>query len=165
MSTKPERPYDWDPSEPRRTFVYDHGGTTTRWTADADGVRTFEYDACGVAANTKQPLPLPNGAAGIQAQPVHLETFEFRLTASEAQEQCAALGNLRPGDYIVATRCMRAYLTRTADPGAASSVIAGLEVHAELRDGNLVCAAALSDFGPADLVVVQVEVALYERHG
>jgi hypothetical protein len=41
-------------------------------------------------------------------------------------------------------------------------VIGGLEVHAELRDGNLVCAAALSDFGPGDLVVVQVEVAVYK---
>ncbi len=97
------------------------------------------------------------------AQPVHLQTFEFRLTASEAQEQCVAVGNPRSGHYIASTRCVRAYLTRTGDPSAASSQIGGVEVHAELRDGNLVCAAALSDFGPGDLVVVQVKAALYER--
>ncbi len=163
MSTEPERPADSDPIDPRSSFVYDGEGTTTRWTADADGVHTFQYDADGNAASTTQPPPI-RGPEG-RAQPVHLQTFEFRLTASEAQEQCVAVGSPRSGHYIAATRCVRAYLTRTGDPSAASSVIGGVEVQAELRDGNLVCSAALSDFGPGDLVVVQVKVALYERGG
>ncbi len=71
------------------------------------------------------------------------------LTASEAQEQCVAVGNPRSGHYIAATRCVRPYLTRTGDHRAASSLIGGVEVHVELRDGNLVCSAALSDFDPA----------------
>ncbi len=165
MSTEPERPCDSDPIDPRSSFVCDGEGTTTRWTADPDGVRTFDYDAGGDAASTRKPSPLPIRAPDGRAQPVHLQTFEFRLTASEAQEQCVAVGALRSGHYIAATRCVRAYLTRTGDPSAASSLIGGVEVHAELRGGNLVCSAALSDFGPGDLVVVQVKVALYERGG
>ncbi len=161
MSTEPERPSDADPTGPPTTFVYDAAGT--RWTADADGVHTFDYDVRGDAASTRPPPPLPIRAPEGRAQPVHLQTFEFRLTASEAQEQCVAVGNPRSGHYIAATRCVRAYLTRTGDPGAASSEVGGIEVHAELRDGNLVCAAALSAFGPGDLVVVQVKAALYER--
>ncbi len=42
MSTEPERPADSDPIDPRSSFVYDGEGTTTRWTADADGVHTFQ---------------------------------------------------------------------------------------------------------------------------
>ncbi len=165
MSTEPERPSDTDPTGPPTTFVYDAAGTTTRGTGEPDGVHTLDYDACGDAASTRQPPPLPIRAPEGRVQPVHLQTFEFRLTASEAQEQCVAVGSPRSGHYIAATRCVRAYLTRTGDPSAAGSQIGEVEVHAELRGGNLVCAAALSDFGPGDLVVVQVKVALYERGG
>ncbi len=165
MSTEPGRPSDSDPIDPRSSFVYDDGGTTTHWTADPDGVHTFQYDADGHAASITQPPPPPIRAPEGRALPVHLQTFEFRLTASEAQEHCVAVGKPRSGHYIAATRCVRAYLTRAGDPSAASSLIGGIEVHAELRGGDLVCAAALSDFGPGDLVVVQVKVVLYERGG
>jgi hypothetical protein len=36
-----------------------------------------------------------------------------------------------------------------------------LEVHAELREGGIFCTVQLGDFGAGDLVVVQIEVALY----
>ncbi len=72
----------------------------------------------------------------------------------------AALG---PAACFLATTAVRAYLTRTADPAAASSAIGGVEVVAELGAGGIVCRAGLSDFGPGDLVVVQVDVALFDR--
>ena len=59
MSTERERPSDSDPTDPRSSFVYYDGGTTTRWTADPDGVNTFQYDADGDAASTTQPPPVP----------------------------------------------------------------------------------------------------------
>ena len=72
---------------------------------------------------------------------------------------------LRPAALIIAMHGVRAYLTRTGEPAAAGSAIGGVEVGAELRAGGIVCRVSVSDFGPDDLVVVQVEVALFERGG
>jgi hypothetical protein len=62
---------------------------------------------------------------------------------------------------VLAIERVRAYLTRQGEAGAATSAIGGVEVHAELREGGIVCTVQLGDFGEGDLVVVQVEVALY----
>ena len=158
MSADRERSYSYDPMGTLTTKTYDASGTLVRREVNENTFRGFAYTGPAVPRVASPPLPPP---AVLPAQPLHAQTFEFRLSGSEAQEQSVALGAVGRGGAIVATRCVRAYLTRSGDAGAASSVIGGFEVHAELRDGQLVCSAALSDFGPGDLVVVQVEVAVY----
>jgi hypothetical protein len=54
-----------------------------------------------------------------------------------------------------------AYVTRNSEPAEATSAIGGVEVHAELRGTDMLCTAQLSDFGPGDLVVVQVEMGVF----
>ncbi len=110
------------------------------------------------------PIHAEPPSARTPAEPRLTHTFEFRLTGAETQEQCVPLAAaLEPAACCLATTAVRAYLTRTADPAAASSLIGGVEVAAELHAGSIVCRAGLSDFGPGDLVVVQVDVALFDR--
>jgi hypothetical protein len=102
----------------------------------------------------------PSAAARQAGRAVSEHTFEFRLSGSERQEQSWPRGVAAAP--IVAIQRVRAYLTRHGEPAEATSAIGGVEVHAELRGANMVCTAQLSDFGPGDLVVVQVEVAVFE---
>ncbi len=112
------------------------------------------------------PIHAEPPPARTPAQPRLTHTFEFRLTGSLWQEQIIPVAaTLGPAACFLATTAVRAYLTRTADPAAASSAIGGVEVTAELGAGGIVCRASLSDFGPGDLVVVQVNVALFDRGG
>ena len=87
-------------------------------------------------------------------------TFEFRLSGSEEQEQSLELPPIPRGDgFVVGASQVRSFVTR--DPGAADAAIGSIEVRTEVRAQRLVCSARLSDFGPADLVVVQVEGPVY----
>jgi hypothetical protein len=61
---------------------------------------------------------------------------------------------------VLAIERVRTYLARQGE-AAATSAIGSVQVHAELREGGIFCTVQLGDFGAGDLVVVQVEVALY----
>ena len=101
----------------------------------------------------------PRGTAGAPretARSAARHTFEFRLAGSETQEQAWPGGGPAAGQ--VAIQRVRTYLSRAGAAPADPSAIAGLEVHAERRAAGIVCTAQLSDFGPAETVVVQVEV-------
>ncbi len=70
------------------------------------------------------PVPDEPRAALTPAQPRLTHTFEFRLTGSETQEQCVPVGSgLSLTEPLLATEGVRAYLTRTGEPTAASSAI------------------------------------------
>jgi hypothetical protein len=62
---------------------------------------------------------------------------------------------------VVAIERLRAYLTRGGEPAAAASAIGGIEAHAKLEPRGLVCTVQVSDLAADELVVVEVEVALY----
>ena len=139
------------------TFVYDSSARGAQGTdhaaidyIGADGF-TVAYGDAGAA--------VPASDAPVVPRPALRHTFEFRLSGSETQEQCW------PGDGPstgrVAIERMRAYLTRAGEPVAVPGAIAGLEVHAERREPGIVCIAQLSDFAAGDLVVVQVELAVF----
>lgn len=112
-----------------------------------------------VYRSPEYPVPLPPEPR----TPSLAHTFEFGLSGSETQEQSLPLseGSVWKPDAVVAIQSVRAFLTRDGEPVPAASPINGVEVDAELRPGGIFCTAKLSDFGPADLVVARVEVALY----
>ncbi len=161
MSSEPSNDSNQPPLGSVTTYTYDgrsgmiSGGRETT---------TFYYDDGPAPVEGARPVRERPPAASAPAQPVLTHTFGFRLTGAETQEQCVPLAAaLGPAACCLATTAVRAYLTRTADPAAASSAIGGVEVAAELHAGSIVCRASLSDFGPGDLVVVQVDVALFDR--
>jgi hypothetical protein len=124
----------------------------------------YSYDDFGrltkmMRANTAPEIQATQSADA--PAPVFSRTFEFRLCGTEAQEQLEPCPVCRPADFIVATSRVTVDVTRTHDPTAASNAIGGVEARAALRSGAIVCTASLSDFGPGDLVVVRVEVALF----
>jgi hypothetical protein len=130
-----------------------HGGPEPGSAADAEDKRIE-------AAELERSVAAERRAAGEPRRPILTHTFEYRLSGSEAAEESWPLPPCRPSPsgFIVAITSVRTYLTRVT---AAGSAIGGVEVHAELRPSGIFCTAQLSDFGAADLVVVQVEVALY----
>jgi hypothetical protein len=148
------------------------------------GVATFTYDACGpvprgpVRTNyttwhsgtgtTGGLVPSltagPNGPPGAAA-PCLRHCCEFRLCGTESKEQTIALDGIGSTGLIAAIERVRAFFTREGASGAPASAIGGVEVHAELRGGALVCAVQLSDFTSQDLVVVQVDLAVYRIGG
>ncbi len=159
-------------SDPSNNSIRDPLGTVTTYTYDAESgmtcvgreTSTFYYDATGAPVEGPRPVHAEPPPARTPGQPRLTRTFELRLTGTETQEQCVPRAAARgPAACFLTTTAVRVYLTRTADPAAGSSAIGGVEVAAELGAAGIVCRASLSDFGPGDLVVVQVDVALYER--
>jgi hypothetical protein len=65
------------------------------------------------------------------------------------------------GGARVAATAVDAYLTGATGDSAPASAIGGVDVRAELRDGQVVCTAGLSGFGAGDLVVLRVDVAIF----
>ena len=160
MSSEPSNDANRRPHHGVTTFTYDDQG---RLRSVRDEMPTSRYDWPSGKLVVPEPSAGDPPPALTPPQPVLRHTFEFRLTGSETQEQCLPLASgLRPAELLLATQAVRAYLTRTGEQ-AATSAIGGVEVGAELRAGGIVCRASLSDFGPGDLVVVQVEVALFKR--
>lgn len=93
--------------------------------------------------------------------PVFSRTQEFRLSASRRAQVCTDLPFDVPDDIIVAITAVRVSVARPTDSAEASSPIGGVDVKAELRDESIVCSAEVSDFARGDLVVVQVDLAVY----
>jgi hypothetical protein len=93
--------------------------------------------------------------------PVHDHTHEFRLSGSRRAQAFISLPFDVPDDIVVAITGVRVSVARPSDSALASSPIGGVEVKAELHDENIVCSAEVSDFAKGDLVVVQVDVAVY----
>ncbi len=159
-------------SDPSNDFITDPLGTVTTFTYDAQRgmtcvgreTSTIYHDATGASVEGPRAVHAEPPPARTPGQARLTRTFEFRLTGTETQEQCVPVAAaLRPAACFLTTQAVRAYLTRSADPAAATSAIGGVEVAAELGAGGIVCRASLSDFGPGDLVVVQVDVALRSR--
>ncbi len=161
MSSDPSHDSYRDPLGSVTTFTYDG---ESGMTCVGRETSTFYYDATGASVEGPRAVHAEPPPARTPAQPRLTRTFEFRLTGTETQEQCVPLAAARgPAACFLTTTAVRATLTRTADPAAGSSAIGGEEVTAELGAGGIVCRAGLSDFGPGDLVVVQVDVALFDR--
>ncbi len=165
MSSDPNNDSITDPMGSVTTHVYDAQGQFLYNLGD-DLPPVATYDYCGVPAESAVPIHAESLPARTPGQPLLTRTFEFRLAGTETQEQCVPLASgLGPAGLLLTTTAVRAYLTRTADPVAAISAIGGVEVAAELGAGGIVCRASLSDFGSGDLVVVQVDVGLFDRAG
>ncbi len=158
MSSEPERPSGPDPYGSVTTCVYDAAGRLSR-VEDGWG-RTYRYDqdgrCLGSDAGAGQDRPRPTAAP----TPRLARTFAFRLCGAETQEQTLALEGLGAAAAVVAIQRVQASVSGAGQAGAAMP-ISGIEVHADLRDGRVVCTAQVSDFAAGDLVVVQVEIAVY----
>jgi hypothetical protein len=155
MGTNPNGSNEPDPNPVIGTFSYDSHRSIDKVscaTYDAAGRLISVTDACGEGKSQG------NGLRSALSSLVH--TFEFRLIGTEAQEQTLALGG-KAGRAVVAIAAVRANLTRAGDAAAEVSPIGGIDVRAELRDGQAVCRAGLSEFAATDLIVVQVDVAVY----
>ncbi len=121
------------PLESVTNYVYVYDAQNRLW-------RTSHAEVCPLDNASERCVEGPNLMADeprpalTPAQPRVTHTFEFRLVGSETQEQCVPLASgLSPAELRLATQGVRAYLTRTGEPAAASSAIGGLEVAAELR--------------------------------
>jgi hypothetical protein len=103
------------------------------------------------------------GGTAVPRKPFLAHTVEFRLSGSEMQEQVVPQSGSKSwaAGRVLAIERVRTYLTRQGEATADTRTIGGVEVHAELREGGIFCTVQLGDFGAGDLVVVQVEVALY----
>ncbi len=146
-----------DPPSLVATFTYD---ACARLTA----VRGGEHHSTWLGGTTDGSVP-PQAARAqgmpTAATPCLRHCFAFRLCGSEVQQQTLALERFGSAALIVAIESLRAYLTGAELGAAAVSAIGGIEVHAALDAGRVVCTAQLSDFQPGDLVVVEVDVAVY----
>jgi hypothetical protein len=142
-----------DPSQPvlYSTFL---GGQGPSW----DGRTGYETPTGNKHAGSS--FASPN--AGRQPVAVLERTFEFRLAGSETQEQSVPVVGPADGSVVVAVNKVRAYLSSGGDAPAARGAISGFEVWVARREGAVVCCARLSDFAPADLVVVQADVAVLQ---
>jgi hypothetical protein len=122
-------------------------------------VTTFTYDGRKPGATDLPPHGVPGPTASLVL--VLSRSLEFRLCCSEEQQQSVAHGLPSIHVSIATANNLRVYLTQRGDPGAAKASIGGVELWTELRPNELVCVARLSDFTEGDLVVVQVDVAIY----
>jgi hypothetical protein len=145
-------------------------GPVGTFTYDAHSTITTAYDKTGRvvdrwAGPPKNTVPAPQQGAtqatSGSATPRLRHCFEVRLCGVEASEQTLAVAAGDATTCLVAIERVRAFVTRDGQAAAAASPISGIEVQARLRNGLVACTAQLSDFPPGDLVVVQVEVALY----
>jgi hypothetical protein len=101
----------------------------------------------------------PGASAGARA---HLRrSFEFCLGDADRQEQAVACRRAGTGELVVAIERVRTFLRRHRSDVTAGGAIGAVEVRAELRGDWVVCTVGLHDLGPADGVVVQVDVAVY----
>jgi len=151
-----------DPDGAVKTFCYD-ASAHCLGSVDQAHRTAFVWDARPIdPAEAEQHRAAAAHGAAARRKPIMTHTFELRLCGSEVQEQSVPMSGpqARPSDFIVAIERVRAYLTRQGE-AIATSAIGGVEVHAELRPSGMFCTAQLSDFGAGDLVVVQVDVALY----
>ncbi len=106
------------------------------------------------------PAPGAVRAAPAQRRSAALRhCFAFRLCGTETQEQTLALTHFGRSSLIVAIERVRVYLSGAA--AAPVGAIGGVEVHAVLDGRRVVCTAQLSDLPAGDLVVVEVDVAVY----
>jgi hypothetical protein len=159
MSQHDKPPRD-DRMPPREVDSYDAHGRITS-IGDRGEVTTFVYDGIGICVG-KKPVdfpPPPPAPYGVTPHLTH--TFEFRLSSSEAQELREPYERVPGTRTVLGITGVRAFLTRQGETTGPLSAIGGLEVNAEIDRQRVTCRAALSDFGSADLVVVQVDVAIY----
>ncbi len=149
-----------DPLGKVMTFTYDANGNFLPNGPEAP----IAYDGDGRVAGPSEPRPpAPSGApAELQPlQPLLRHRFGFRLSGSEAQEQSLPCDGHWPDECIVAIEHIRAYVTRDAESVPAANAIADLQVEARLQLGRILCTAHASDFQSSELLVVEVDVALY----
>jgi hypothetical protein len=139
------------------TYVYDGSGS---YSAERAGMPPGGSDGAGMGSGAANAEPGEPRSPGTPARPPLHRALEFRLTGSEARSM--PLGPGAPADLILAVERVRVDVTR-AGAAAADGALGGVEIQAELREGVPVCTAQVSDFAAGDLVVVQVDVALYER--
>ncbi len=115
------------------------------------------YDGDGNCLATQEECRGPRSTRG----PVFSHTQEFRLTGSGRVTAVMDLPFDVPDEIVVAITRVRASLARPSDPGMASSAIGGVDARAEVQGDGILLSARLSDFARADLVVVQMDVAVY----
>ena len=142
------------------TFTYDANGTFLPNGPEAP----IAYDADGRVGDPIEPRPPVEQSAPSALQPLQpllRHRFSFRLSGSESQEQALPCDGLWPDQCIVAIERIRAYVTRDAQTAPAPNTIADMQVDAQLQLGRILCIAQASDLLPTELLVVEVDVALY----
>ena len=115
------------------------------------------YDSHGNCLSTHEECRGPRSTQ----TPVFSNTQEFRLAGSGRSAAIVDLPFEVPDEIVVAITGVRASLARPNEPGMTSSAIGGVDVRAELRGDGILLSAQLSDFAGADLVVVQMDLAVY----
>jgi hypothetical protein len=154
----------------KRVDVYDSAGRlispidySVTKTTDFGGQNQASDPAAGPA--TSEPLSVMEPILQL-----FRHTFEFRLSGSEEKWLAINLPPISAGACMVATiDRVRAFVTGSGE-AAASTPIGGIEVWTERRPKTaelpetLVCVAQASDFGPNDLVVIQVDVTVHCVH-
>jgi hypothetical protein len=119
------------------------------------------YD--GRAASRPAPPGAP-AAHPAETAAVLRHTFEFRLAGAEAQEQTCAVPEPWPGAVVAAAEAVRVFVTPGAARAGPAGPIGGIEVCTALRGGRLICSASLTDLATDDVVVIQVDVAVFRAH-
>jgi hypothetical protein len=152
--------------------IYDSEGRVTSQTNEADlKTTTTYYDRYSRVIDPAAP-PLPPPAEPLPEMESILQlfthTFEFRLAGSEEKRRTTSLLPIPSGDRIVVTTDrVRTFVTRRRESAAAGTPIGSIEVRTERRPKTakdpetLVCIAQATDFGPDDLVVVQVDITAW----
>ena len=159
MSNERDQPATPDPHDHVATFTYDPCGRPP--SSQPGASNTIDY-RCGWTGQLPAAQPRkPAASATAPCTPCRRHCFEFRLCGSERQQQSLALDGCRGAAPIAAIERLRAFLTGAGPSAAAASAIGGIEVYLEAGPGGVVCTAQLSDFKAGDLVVVQVDVAVY----
>jgi hypothetical protein len=100
-------------------------------------------------------------AARKPVRPWFSDTIEMRLSGAETQERLVPVEWAEAGRDVLALTRVRAFLTRQGEPAGRSSAIGGIAVRADLQEHGILCIAESSDLGRGDLIVVQVDVAVY----
>jgi YD repeat-containing protein len=170
MSSDSESGNTRDPYRTVTTYVYDANARLTSQASEGVETRTTHYDSYGrVIDPAAPPLPEPSEPPP-ELEPIQrlfAHTFEFRLSSSEEKLEVRELPPVPPCDRIVVTTDrVRTMVSRGRESPAASTVIGSIEIQTEVRPktangpATLVCVAAVRDFGPDDLVVIQVEVTV-----
>jgi hypothetical protein len=155
MSNEGEGASHTNPVGKVTTFIYDGRGSLQM---QGEQPVTVCY-AAGHCIDPDKPQPAAEPAT--RPEPLLRHAFGFRLCGSETREEALPWAGHPPGSCILAIERLRAYVTRDGQSAAPASDIGGVEVHAELQPGRIVCTAQLSDFAAGDLVVVHVDVAVF----
>ena len=157
MSNERDSAGNPDPYSATTTCVYDGDGRLRSVQDAAARTVCYRYESDRSAPRT----PADDSPAPPAGNPPERRSLEFRLCGTEAQQQAFPVEAPAGAALLVAIERVQAFLSGDGPAGATARGIGGIDVHAEIAGGTITCTAQVSDFQPADLVVVRVDLAVY----